>query len=191
MIPDPRAGWVSPRQLARETDKGTDRENGRRISSVNPSIIRLSSQQDCISLALHAPWRDATCVSEAFCPNIQPRAHARLIGLTNHPSTGRPLTDDIRLPFYVLAKRERWENNVSFEPRVGRVSTISITATRASATQRRVTTCCRSITYCPARSMLTHFLSNFEEIRDAHRPSSTVSFTMRAKLKKGACITAR
>ena len=25
----------------------------------------------------------ATCVSEAFCPNIQPRAHARLTGLTN------------------------------------------------------------------------------------------------------------
>ena len=36
----------------------------------------LSSQQDCISLALRAPWRDA------FCPNIQPRAHARLTGLT-------------------------------------------------------------------------------------------------------------
>ena len=35
----------------------------------------LSSQQDCISLALRAPWRDATCVSEALiCPNIQPRA---------------------------------------------------------------------------------------------------------------------
>ena len=32
----------------------------------------LSSQQDCISLALR----------EAFCPNIQPRAHARLTGLT-------------------------------------------------------------------------------------------------------------
>ena len=46
------------------------------------SIYFLSSQQDCISLALRAPWRDATCVSEAFCPNIQPRAHARLTGLT-------------------------------------------------------------------------------------------------------------
>ena len=31
----------------------------------------LSSQQDCISLALRA-----------YCPNIQPRAHARLTGLT-------------------------------------------------------------------------------------------------------------
>ena len=45
-------------------------------------LPRLSSQQDCISLALHAPCRDATCVSKVFCPNIQPRAHARLTGLT-------------------------------------------------------------------------------------------------------------
>ena len=37
----------------------------------------LSSQQDCILLA--------RALSEAFCPNIQPRAHARLTGLTmNH-----------------------------------------------------------------------------------------------------------
>ena len=40
--------------------------------------LGLSSQQDCISLALRAPWLG----SEAFCPNIQPRAHARLTGLT-------------------------------------------------------------------------------------------------------------
>ena len=31
------------------------------------------------------------CVSEAFCPNIQPRAHARLTGLTTDPSTDRLL----------------------------------------------------------------------------------------------------
>ena len=27
--------------------------------------------------------RDATCVSEASCPNFEPRAHARLTGLTS------------------------------------------------------------------------------------------------------------
>ena len=27
--------------------------------------------------------RGATCVSEASCPNFEPRAHARLTGLTN------------------------------------------------------------------------------------------------------------
>ena len=43
----------------------------------------LSSQQDCISLALRAP-----CVSEASCPNFQPRAHASLTGLTTARATG-------------------------------------------------------------------------------------------------------
>ena len=38
---------------------------------------------------------------------------------------------------------------------------------------------CRLITYWPARSMLTHFrLTNFEEIRDAHRPSIKKSVTV-------------
>ena len=41
-------------------------------------MLWLSSQQDCISLALRAPF-----VSEASCPNFEPRAHARLTGLTN------------------------------------------------------------------------------------------------------------
>ena len=37
-----------------------------------------SSQQDCISLALRAPWRDATCVSEAFSVLSEyPAARAR------------------------------------------------------------------------------------------------------------------
>ena len=45
----------------------------------------LSSQQDCISLALRAPYgtlHASFCASEAPCPNVQPRAHARLTGLT-------------------------------------------------------------------------------------------------------------
>ena len=47
-------------------------------------IVILSSQQDCISLALRAPYGTLhTCVSEASCPNFEPRAHARLTGLTN------------------------------------------------------------------------------------------------------------
>ena len=40
---------------------------------------------------------------------------------------------------------------------------------------RQIVVDCRLITYWPARSMLTHFISrilNFEEIRDAHRPST-------------------
>ena len=32
--------------------------------------------------------RAATCVGEAFCPNIQPRAHARLTGLTTEGFAG-------------------------------------------------------------------------------------------------------
>ena len=39
----------------------------------------LSSQQDCISLALRAPYATGR---EASCPNFEPRAHARLTGLT-------------------------------------------------------------------------------------------------------------
>ena len=95
---------------------------GRLLSSQQDCIslaLRLSSQQDCISLALRAPWRDATVCErgvcergvlseypaararasywfdkrcarpgEAFCPNIQPRAHARLTGLTR--AAGNP-----------------------------------------------------------------------------------------------------
>ena len=46
-----------------------------RISSKYSTRATLSSQQDCISLALRAPC-------EASCPNFEPRAHARLAGLT-------------------------------------------------------------------------------------------------------------
>ena len=42
----------------------------------------MSSQQDCISLALRAPYG----VSEASCPNFEPRAHARPTGLTRTSS---------------------------------------------------------------------------------------------------------
>ena len=45
--------------------------------------------------------------------------------------------------------------------------------------------CCRLITYWPARSMLTHF----EEIRDAHRPSSHVRMWHgRHAARKGLCF---
>ena len=33
--------------------------------------------------------RDATCVSEASCPNFEPRAHARLTGLTTRGAATR------------------------------------------------------------------------------------------------------
>ena len=54
-------------------------------------MVSLSSQQDCISLALRAPWRDATlhtlhtCVSEAFdlSEYSAARARASCTGLTN------------------------------------------------------------------------------------------------------------
>ena len=79
------------------------------MQAYNKQSHSLSSQQDCISLALRAPWRDATCVSEAFCPNIQPRAHARLTGLTI--ITAYPLTLLLRvyngLPYHqrLIARR--------------------------------------------------------------------------------------
>ena len=44
--------------------------------------FKLSSQQDCISLALRAPY-GTLHTSEASCPNFEPRAHARLTGLTS------------------------------------------------------------------------------------------------------------
>ena len=47
-------------------------------------LWQLSSHQDCISLALRAPYgtlRYGT-LREASCPNFEPRAHARLTGLT-------------------------------------------------------------------------------------------------------------
>ena len=45
----------------------------------------LSSQQDCISLALRALYG----MSEASCPNFEPRAHARLTGLTSMGGAAR------------------------------------------------------------------------------------------------------
>ena len=60
---------------------------GKKIQNHPPKVETLARVgcQACISLALRAPWRDATCkrLSEAFCPNIQPRAQARLTGLTS------------------------------------------------------------------------------------------------------------
>ena len=34
--------------------------------------------------------QDSTCVSEASCPNFEPRAHARLTGLTNQSPSRAP-----------------------------------------------------------------------------------------------------
>ena len=49
------------------------------------------SQQDCISLALRAPY-GTLHVSEASCPNFKPRAHARLTELTSGCCAALPAT---------------------------------------------------------------------------------------------------
>ena len=85
-------------------------------------------------------------MSEASCPNFEPRAHARLTGLTTSGKARTTLIiNDNVLNAY----------NLPFAWVVGTSGG------------------CRLITYWPARSI---FISgaglNFEEIRDAHRPST-------------------
>ena len=60
-----------------------NRGDSLRMEGLTTSDKPLSSQQDCISLALRAPY-GTLHTSEAPCPNVQPRAHAhaRLTGLT-------------------------------------------------------------------------------------------------------------
>ena len=51
-------------------------------NSVGQAELSLSNQQDCISLALRAPYGTLHVhVSEASCPNFEPRTHARFTGL--------------------------------------------------------------------------------------------------------------
>ena len=76
------------------------------------------------------------CVSEAFCPNIQPRAHARLTGLTTLRATAVDGLKACRLdamsgPFTVLSFGE------TIEASLGKIKRISFDRPAARRTGRQ------------------------------------------------------
>ena len=99
------------------------KESWTRVACINmhtaPSGL-LSSQQDCILTS----QQDCILSSQHVRARQEIRTGRLALTMTR---TGSGLTDDLRLPFYILAKRLERSESSSFELRAGRVSPLHVT----------------------------------------------------------------
>ena len=99
-------GLVSPNQVLTHAARAAAKQlNKVPFQVVKPARLHFARTARAL--------RDATCVSEASCPNFEPRAHARLTGLTTFQAplvAARGAREGLWL--------EQWPGNLSSDNRL-------------------------------------------------------------------------